>query len=493
LTIATFVLFGGVFTVAIALLLKKSYRLQMSELFAAESTSVLEVPRGASVLPFSVTVERPRKVKGTLASTTMSRVRSLVRWLIYISSGLGVLYVLDVLFLPSSGQFTRLKEYSTLIGLILLLIIVGSWVRPRVASSGLWFFSFMAGVALGTSTFGVVFITIPHFFEQVRQGLFAALIAILGLFFLWFMIMLGLVVVGLMIFGLLWVHRSLMQSVPASPAYAGMVFFWAGVCFVFLSYQFNLSYQIPVGGAPSEKLAKFFLLPLILYAAATMSLLRVLNVLFPTGRPISLLFLRSFRRSAKSERFFYNLVHEWTEFGSIFALSGPDIVNTTLDSRMLAAHLTSKLEAEFISSIDNLKDRLAAVRTVRNWDLLYRVEEFKCLGSVWTKVFHELLGRCDVVLLDLRGFERTHTGTALELFTIIQSGQTRKTLVLCDETTSITAVEEIGRAALPQTGNAMARGAQGITLVGACAGAYRTTRLAVPMLTSMVMANSDCR
>jgi len=341
----------------------------------------------------------------------------------------------------------------------------------------------MAGVALGSTVFGVLFFSIPAFIEQIRQGFLTTLLAIPGVFLLIGMIMVSWKVVRALIFGILKIHQLLTRLVPASPVYVGIVFFWAWVCY------FSLSSQLPMGEAEFEKLTKFLLLPLILYSAATMLLLRISDMIFPTAdRPIRLLFLRSFRCSVKSERFFRSLVREWTEFRSVFALSGPDIVNATLNSRMLMAHLTSNLKGEFISSIDDLKRRLGAIRPARNWDLLYAVEEFKCSGSLWTTVFLELLRRSDVELLDLRGFDKGHAGTAFELFTIIQSGQTRRTLFLCDNTTSIPYVDEIGRAALARVATGTAHGTRGIALVEASAGAYRAKRLAVPLLVSMVTA-----
>ena len=58
------------------------------------------------------------------------------------------------------------------------------------------------------------------------------------------------------------------------------------------------------------------------------------------------------------------------------------------------------------------------------------------MGKVWQAMFEALLERCDVAILDLRGFEKSHGGTAFELFTVVKGSHQAKIVFLANETTN---------------------------------------------------------
>jgi hypothetical protein len=118
--------------------------------------------------------------------------------------------------------------------------------------------------------------------------------------------------------------------------------------------------------------------------------------------------------------------------------------------------------------------------------LRYRVEELKCRGTVWTSAFQKLLGYCDVILIDLRGFDERNTGTAFELFTLLQSGQANRCLLLCDKATNLAAVERVGRVASAHRVTTPDDNTQGVSLVEASGGAGHVRRLTMRLLLSAV-------
>jgi hypothetical protein len=481
----TFVLMTTACTVAIGLGIKRRYRSAASQLFAAEAIRIAEVQDEPHLHPFfAVAVERDQGVSGRLDWLFARVLHGLVRWLVYLISGVIALYLVDWLFFPTTGRSERWTEYEVAIVLMLFVLLAVGRLRIRVASPGLWVFAFIVGFAWGITIFGVVFYSVPAVLEKVREGFLPAIFAVLSLALFLLVLRFMLSLIYALARGMLWLHRFLAEHSPTSPTHIGMAFFWAWTCY------FSLSYQLPTTGTePIEfaiiKILRFMLVPLFLYVGISLALLCIVKTLAPKHRPVGLLYLRSFARGRESERLFRGLVIGWTEVGPVYVLSGPDIVRATLDSAMLAAFLSDGLESMFISSVEGVENRLAAVRKRRTWDLRYPVEEFKCRGTVWTSAFQKLLGYCDVVLFDLRGFADQSSGTAFELFTLLQSGQTHKALLLCDQQTDIRVVERIGRAASARNIAASRDNTEGVSLVEVSGGTGRVRRLTMRLLLSM--------
>jgi hypothetical protein len=141
------------------------------------------------------------------------------------------------------------------------------------------------------------------------------------------------------------------------------------------------------------------------------------------------------------------VVSVWTEFGPVYALSGPDIFLKTMDSKTFISYLHGDLSAAFISSPREAQSRLEKIADKVTFDGRYGIEEFRCRGHVWQTVFEGLLTRCDAAVLDLRGFDRQRLGTAYELFTIVRENHHGKVLFLADETTSMSFLQEVVGAA----------------------------------------------
>jgi len=144
---------------------------------------------------------------------------------------------------------------------------------------------------------------------------------------------------------------------------------------------------------------------------------------------------------------FRKLVSAWTEFGPIYALSGPDIFLKTMDSKTFIAYLHDDLQSAFISTPEEVRESLEKLEDKSTIDGRYRIEEFRCMGRVWQGVFEALLERCDAAILDLRGFEKSHGGTAFELFTVVKGSHQAKVMFVADETTNKNDLRDVVAAA----------------------------------------------
>ena len=115
---------------------------------------------------------------------------------------------------------------------------------------------------------------------------------------------------------------------------------------------------------------------------------------------------------------------------------------------------------------------------------LYRIEEFRCRGEVWQTAFEGLLERCDAAVLDLRGFDRVHVGTAYELFTVVKGSHQGKVLLLADASTNKSLLRDVVGAATeagataPQVG----RNAVEINMVDVSERGSQLARRVLPLL-----------
>ncbi|MGI9000153.1 MAG: hypothetical protein ACR2GH_00645 [Pseudonocardia sp.] len=164
------------------------------------------------------------------------------------------------------------------------------------------------------------------------------------------------------------------------------------------------------------------------------------------GRPpLFVVYLRVFENQPRSRTFVRGA---WREFGHVHLLRSAAAVDPAQFRR---ARREGQLERLFLRDIDQLRAvldcprrapyprgwralRTIAGSTVRVWDRYgsYRVRSLICHGSFWRSAIDELLGRADLVVLDLSGYRERNAGTQYELRRIVDTVPIDRALLLAD-------------------------------------------------------------
>jgi hypothetical protein len=151
--------------------------------------------------------------------------------------------------------------------------------------------------------------------------------------------------------------------------------------------------------------------------------------------PPNLLVLRVFRRDAEVQALFDTVVERWRLSGNTLLIAGTDLADRTLDGDDVFAFISGRLRERFILAPGDLEARLAAFDLAPDDDGRYRVNECYCHDTTWREVLAGLVGRSDVVLMDLRGFQAHNAGCLHELAVLSGSPGLRRVVVLADEGT----------------------------------------------------------
>jgi hypothetical protein len=135
----------------------------------------------------------------------------------------------------------------------------------------------------------------------------------------------------------------------------------------------------------------------------------------PAPAPRTLLLLRVFGDTARTEALFERIATRWQRFGPVTMIAAPDVVAGTVDPGDILRFATGNLAAGFVASQDDLTRRLATMDVAPDRDGRYRINEFCCHDDTWQATVVALIERADAVVMDLRGFTAQRHGCEFEL------------------------------------------------------------------------------
>ncbi|MFO1214565.1 MAG: hypothetical protein U1E72_08235 [Burkholderiaceae bacterium] len=184
-------------------------------------------------------------------------------------------------------------------------------------------------------------------------------------------------------------------------------------------------------------------LPVLATAALAVAAFRPLldaalrRALAVPGRPPprTLLVLRVFGDTARSEALFDRLVARWRWFGPVTMIAAPDVVARTVDPGDFLRFATGDIATSFVTTQDDLQRRLATLDTTPDPDGRYRVNEFCCRDSSWQATVVQLIERADAVVMDLRGYGPQRAGCEYELGELGRRRRAEQVLLLVDDST----------------------------------------------------------
>jgi hypothetical protein len=160
-----------------------------------------------------------------------------------------------------------------------------------------------------------------------------------------------------------------------------------------------------------------------------------------------LLLLRVFSDPEKRSQLLDMLDDTWRRKGRIDLIVGTDLALRTLGARMLESFLLRRTDREFLKSGEQVDRRIAALGTGLEGDLHYPVNELYCYADAWPYAVSRLAPESDMVLMDLRGFNRDRLGCTFELRVLLDTVTLRRIVLITDSTTDTSALEETVEAA----------------------------------------------
>lgn len=162
------------------------------------------------------------------------------------------------------------------------------------------------------------------------------------------------------------------------------------------------------------------------------------------GRPSArtLLLLRVFGYTARTEQLFDRIAARWRLCGPVTMIAAPDVIARTVDPEDFLRYLTGRFSSAFVQSREDLDKRLAALDQRPDPDGRYRINEFCCRDNTWQATVVELMRRADAVIMDLRGVTASHHGCEFELQQLAARLHPEQIVLVVDQSTDRDVIEK---------------------------------------------------
>jgi hypothetical protein len=167
------------------------------------------------------------------------------------------------------------------------------------------------------------------------------------------------------------------------------------------------------------------------------------------NRPPLLLVLRVFQHDVIVQHLFDDVIERWRLSGNTALIAGTDLLDRTLNPDDIFTFLDGRLARRFIWRPEEIPARLAGFDFERDIDGRFRVNKCYCHDSTWQDALVTLARRCDVVLMDLRGFQAHNAGCVYEL-KILARGRARVVALTDGRTDKATAQQAAAGASTEQ-------------------------------------------
>jgi hypothetical protein len=226
----------------------------------------------------------------------------------------------------------------------------------------------------------------------------------------------------------------------------------AQFCWAFLTLFFEASTKkLGPAGRPANHYmydrpltARFaFLLAFVAEVLVLVLLLRAIRRRRPLLPLKRMLLLRAFGGAYRREDLLDDLENSWRRLGSVEVLAGEDVAERTLVPTMIEALLAGNVQSQFFRTPADIAAGLAQRQFEIQPDVRYPVHAFYCTRETWRETFTLLAAEVDVVLMDLRGFQRSNEGCAWELDYLGRNYDHKRVVFVVDGRTDLEFASEI--------------------------------------------------
>jgi len=180
---------------------------------------------------------------------------------------------------------------------------------------------------------------------------------------------------------------------------------------------------------------------IMLFAPVNRWALQRLGVVCGSQARPTLLLLRVFGYTARTERLFDRVAARWRLIGPVTMIAAPDVTARTIDAGDYLRWLTGRVDELFVTPPASLDAKLAALDLNPDPDGRYRINEFCCRDATWQATVVELMLRADVVIMDVRGITQERRGCEFELQQLAQRLPPQRLVLVVDETTDKTVLQ----------------------------------------------------
>jgi hypothetical protein len=148
-----------------------------------------------------------------------------------------------------------------------------------------------------------------------------------------------------------------------------------------------------------------------------------------------LLVLRVFGDRGRTGALFARIASRWQRFGPVTTIAAPDAAADTVDPGDLLRFATGRIGESFVTSKDDLVQRLATIDVEPDRDGRFRVDEFCCHDDTWQATVVALIARADAIVMDLRGFSAARRGAEFELQQLAARATPERVVLVVDAST----------------------------------------------------------
>ena len=159
------------------------------------------------------------------------------------------------------------------------------------------------------------------------------------------------------------------------------------------------------------------------------------------ARPPTLLVLRVFQQDANVQNLFDRVIERWRLSGNTVLIAGTDLVDRTVDADDIFTFIDGRLGERFIRTPADLARHIANFELQPDLEGRYRVNECYCHDNTWQQALDKLVGLSDVVLMDLRNFQKKNAGCLHELGILAGAPGLARVVVLANEKTELAAAQ----------------------------------------------------
>jgi hypothetical protein len=155
----------------------------------------------------------------------------------------------------------------------------------------------------------------------------------------------------------------------------------------------------------------------------------------------TLLLLRVFGFSRRTQRLLEDLGRRWRYLGPIRLIGGTDVASAMIEPYEFFEFLNGRLTRAFVTGQNDLDERIRKSAAAPDPDGLFRVDDFFCHDDTWRTTVVQLARKADAVLMDLRGFTPENEGCVFEIEQLITFVPLRRVLLLVDHSTDLAFLE----------------------------------------------------
>jgi hypothetical protein len=154
-----------------------------------------------------------------------------------------------------------------------------------------------------------------------------------------------------------------------------------------------------------------------------------------SGAGAGLTFLRVFSLGRRSDALFAAIASYWLHLGNVQLITGPDLAHSTVQPHQFLDFLSGGLSRHFVRDRASLESRLAECDLAPDPDGRFRINNFFCYADSWQAALPGLVGKRNIVLMDLRSFSAANAGCVHELRFLVQEVPLNRCVLVIDNTT----------------------------------------------------------